>query len=424
MSGEVRVPALPESVTEATLVAWRKRPGESIRRDEPLVDIETDKVVFEVPSPEDGILEDVLRHEGDTVTGNELIGVIAPQTARPAATPAPALHVVPDPARPEPEPSEESAVDDAPDTKRTGPALGPAVRRMVAEHALDPGSIPATGKDGRLTKADVVRHLQPPEPPARATPAATPPASAVIAPLPLPQADTGTRPTRRVAMSRLRARIAERLVEAQHTAAILTTFNEINLRALQALRHRHAARFHERHGVKLGLMSFFVKASVDALRRFPIVNAAVEEDEILYHDYFDIGIAVASPRGLVVPVLRDADRLGFAAIEAGIARFSRSANEGSLSIEDLAGGTFTITNGGVFGSLLSTPILNPPQSAILGMHKIQDRPVVEDGEIRIAPMMYVALSYDHRIIDGRDAVQFLVTVKEALEDPARLLLEI
>lgn len=404
---EVRVPALPESVTDATLVAWHKKPGERVQRDENLVDIETDKVVFELPSPESGILERVHKHDGETVLGDEVIATINPQGAERA------------PEKPQP------AATGEPEAAPSTPALSPAVRRLVEEHGLDPSRIAASGKDGRLTKSDVLRYLEgeaaaqseaereAPAPGPRPVPAAEGPAETS------PEAGV-----RRIPMSRLRHSIATRMVEAQQTAAILTTFNEINMQAVTDMRRRYRDAFQERYGIKLGLMSFFVKASIEALKRFPIINASVEENEILYHDYYDIGIAVSTDRGLVVPVLSNADRLSIAELEAGIADFGSRAREGSLTLEELSGGTFTITNGGVFGSLLSTPILNPPQSAILGMHKIEERPVAESGQVVVRPMMYVALSYDHRIIDGREAVQFLVAVKELLEDPGRLFLEI
>jgi 2-oxoglutarate dehydrogenase E2 component (dihydrolipoamide succinyltransferase) len=417
---EIRVPTLPESVSDATLVAWHKQPGDTVRRDENLVDIETDKVVFEVPSPEDGILKEIQKHDGDTVLSDELIAIVQPQAAAKTAKPEqPPTNAEQPEAHEQPLPALAEAQS----------PLSPAVRHLIAEYQLDPQQIDGTGEDGRLTKADVLKYLEARKAaaPKQSTkrPAAERPAT-MEAPPPTPGArgEAEEPGVRRVTMNRLRARIAERMVEAQQTAAILTTFNEINMQSVLDMRRQYRDRFEQRHGVKLGLMSFFVRACVEALRRFPIINASVEDSDILYHDYYDIGIAVSSPRGLVVPVLRDADRLSFAEIETSIAAFSKGANEGSLTIEELTGGTFTITNGGIFGSLMSTPIVNPPQSAILGMHKIQERPVAEDGEVRIRPMMYVALSYDHRIIDGRDAVQFLVAVKEILEDPARLLLEI
>lgn len=408
---EVRVPQLPESVADATLSTWHKKPGEIVQRSENLVDLETDKVVLELPSPEGGVLSRILKGDGETVVSDEVIAVIEPRkTAAPAATPREA----------EPAPALRAAAEPEEEERLT-----PAVRRLLAEHGLDPARITGTGRGGRITKEDVLRYLA-----ERETPRAAPPETAPAPGMPAPQPEArgpavkGERVERRVAMTRLRARIAERLLQAQQTTASLTTFNEVNMQAVMDLRRRHRERFEEKHGVKLGFMSFFIKASVEALRRFPVVNAFIDGQDIVYHDYYDIGIAVSAPRGLVVPILRDAQRLSFAEIERGIAEFSRKARAGSLSIEELMGGTFTISNGGIFGSLLSTPILNPPQSAILGMHKIEDRPVVEDGEIRIRPMMYVALSYDHRLIDGREAVLFLATIKECLEDPARLLLEV
>lgn len=404
---EVRVPQLPESIADATLSAWHKKPGEVVQRSENLVDLETDKVVLELPSPEGGVLSRILKGDGATVVSNEVIAVIEPRrTEAPAAMPHEA----------EPAPMLRAAAE--PEEER----LTPAVRRLLAEHDLDPARIAGTGRGGRITKEDVLRYIAERETTGAATPGTAP------APVAQPAARgpevREERMERRVAMTRLRTRIAERLLQAQQTTASLTTFNEVNMQAVMDLRRRHRERFEEKHGVKLGFMSFFIKASVEALRRFPVVNAFIDGQDIVYHDYCDIGIAVSAPRGLVVPILRDAQRLSFAEIERSIAEFSRKARDGSLSIEELMGGTFTISNGGIFGSLLSTPILNPPQSAILGMHKIEDRPVVEDGEIRIRPMMYIALSYDHRLIDGREAVLFLATIKECLEDPARLLLEI
>ncbi|MEJ2344034.1 MAG: 2-oxoglutarate dehydrogenase complex dihydrolipoyllysine-residue succinyltransferase [Gammaproteobacteria bacterium] len=420
---EIRVPKLPESIADATLVTWHKKPGEAVRRDDNLVDIETDKVVLEVPAPADGVLQGIEKHDGDTVVSEELLATLSRGAAAPTAA------VPPKPAaEPEPEPA----------SGREAPPLSPAVRRLVEEHGLNAADIPASGRDGRPTKADVLQYLQsrepgaaepPPQAPAEAASAPASghqPAPAAEAPAARtePQAAAAEAGMRRVPMSRLRQRIAERMVEAQHTAAILSTFNEINMQAVFDLRRQYKERFEQQHGVKLGLMSFFIKAGVEALKRFPIVNASVEDGDILYHDYYDVSLAVSTPRGLVVPVLRDADRLTFAEIESAIVDFAQRARDGNLTIDELSGGTFTITNGGVFGSLLSTPILNPPQSAILGLHKVQERPVAEDGEVRIRPMMYTALSYDHRIIDGRDAVQFLVAVKELLEDPARLLLQV
>lgn len=406
MSSEVRVPDLPESVADATVLTWHKQPGEAVRKHENLVDLETDKVVLEVPAPADGVLAEIKSQEGDLVQAETLLGLIEPGTAKPAATPAEAVN-----------PAAAQAGIAATDR-----VLAPAARRLVKEMALDPAQIQGSGKDGRIQKADVVAFMDARE---RAEPATDPDA---IAPAPASEqprlSGEAGRPEQRVAMTRLRARVAERLVQAQQTAAILSTFNEVNMRAVMDLRLTYKDQFEKTHGVRLGFMSFFVKAAVEALQRFPIINASVDEGDIIYHGYYDIGIAVSSPRGLVVPILRNCDQLTMADVEQGIVEFGRKAKDGTLSFEELTGGTFSITNGGVFGSLLSTPILNPPQSAILGMHKIQERPIVENGQVVVRPMMYLALSYDHRIVDGSDAVQFLVTVKETLEDPARLLLRV
>jgi 2-oxoglutarate dehydrogenase E2 component (dihydrolipoamide succinyltransferase) len=420
MSSEVRVPALPESVADATVATWHKRPGDAVKREENLVDLETDKVVLEVPSPIDGILSEILANEGDLVQSDDVLALIEIAKGDPSATEKPrettgqgdaakaAAPAQPSPARPS------SASGDE-------PHVAPAARRLVKELNLDPRQISGTGKDGRIQKADVIAYLDDREDAAPAKdPENVPPAQA---PTPSLTGEAG-RPEQRVTMTRLRARIAERLVQAQQNAAMLTTFNEVDLKAVLELRSRYKDQFEKTHGVRLGFMSFFVKAAVEALQRFPVVNASVDGDDIIYHGYYDIGIAVSSPRGLVVPILRNCDQLSMADVEQGIVDFGQKAKSGSLSYEELTGGTFSITNGGVFGSLLSTPILNPPQSAILGMHKIQERPVAENGQIRIAPMMYLALTYDHRIIDGREAVQFLVSIKETLEDPARLLLRI
>jgi 2-oxoglutarate dehydrogenase E2 component (dihydrolipoamide succinyltransferase) len=410
MEVEVRVPTLPESVQDATLAGWHKQPGDRVERDEVLVDLETDKVVFEVPAPQAGILREIRHDTGATVKADEVLAVIEPGAAAAANEPAPEADAgAPAPA---------AAV-------RGAEQQGPAVRHLLEEHGLDPAAITPSGKDGRLTKADVLAHLgNAPKPAPAPRPVSTLPVTPAPRPAPnLEPAATGEG-VRRVPMSRLRARIAERMVQAQQTAAILTTFNEVNLQAVMDLRKRHREAFEKRHGVKLGFMSFFIKAAVEALKQFPVVNASVEGEDILYHDYYDIGVAVSTERGLVVPVLRGADQLGFADVEAGIADFAARARDAKLTMEDLDGGTFTITNGGVFGSLLSTPILNPPQSAVLGMHKIQERPVAEQGQVVVRPMMYLALSYDHRLIDGRDAVQFLVAMKENLEDPGRLLLQL
>ena len=404
MTMEVRVPQLPESVADAMLVAWHKKVGETVARDENLADLETDKVVLEVPAPVAGVIKSLDKTAGTTVTSGELLAVIDEQASAAAAPKAPAKAEAkkPEARRPDPAPASVTAPvkkDDAPGK------LSPAARRLVEENKLSAGQIEGSGRDGRISKSDVAHHLE-------AAPAGLAPAAA------------GGRTDQRVPMSRLRARIAQRLVEAQSTAALLTTFNEIDMQALMALRSRYKDAFEKRHGVRLGFMSFFAKACVEALRRFPVVNASVEGGDIVYHEYYDLGVAVSTDRGLIVPVLRDADRMDFAAIEKAVTGFAERARSGTITIEELTGGTFSITNGGVFGSLMSTPIVNAPQSAILGMHKIQERPVAVEGQVAIRPMMYVALTYDHRIIDGRDAVQFLVAVKEALEDPARLLLQV
>jgi 2-oxoglutarate dehydrogenase E2 component (dihydrolipoamide succinyltransferase) len=412
MSHEVRVPTLPESIADATVLTWHKRPGERVSKDESLIDLETDKVVLEVPAPADGVLGEVRVREGDVVQADAVLGLIEPSGATVEEAPAPkqALRGPSAPVQP---------VTKASASAGREPVLAPAARRLVKELDLDPGEIQGTGKDGRIQKADVVAFLDARE---RAQPEMDPETARVAEP-PRLSGEAG-RPEQRVAMTRLRARVAERLVQAQQSAAILTTFNDVNLQAVMDLRTKYRDQFEKSHGVRLGFMSFFVKAAVEALQRFPIVNASIDEGDIIYHGYYDIGIAVSSPRGLVVPILRNCDQLTMADIEQGIVEFGRKAKDGTLSFEELTGGTFSITNGGIFGSLLSTPILNPPQSAILGMHKIQERPVVEKGQVVARPMMYLALSYDHRIIDGRDAVQFLVTIKETLEDPARLLLRV
>jgi 2-oxoglutarate dehydrogenase E2 component (dihydrolipoamide succinyltransferase) len=432
MSTEVKVPALPESVSEATVVTWHKQPGEAVERDENLVDLETDKVVLEVPAPEDGVLGEILKPEGETVTAGEVVAVLGEGTGE-AAAEAPAA--APEAAEPAAEPAGEAPAGADGDV----PPLSPAVRSLIEENDLDPRRITPTGRNGRLLKEDVLRAVRdggagsgaaapadPPAPAPSSAPAASAPAAAPAAPTPAPAAGlpSGEREERRVPMTRLRQRIAERLVQAQQTAAMLTTFNEVNMQPVMDLRARHKDAFVKTHDTKLGFMSFFVKAAVEALKRFPSVNASIDGTDILYHGYYDIGIAVSTERGLMVPVLRDADQLSFAEIEAAIADFGQRAQAGKIEIEELTGGTFTITNGGIFGSLVSTPILNPPQSGIMGMHKIQERPMAENGQVVIRPMMYLAHSYDHRIIDGKEAVQFLVTIKDMLEDPARLLLEV
>lgn len=427
MSIEVRVPTLPESVADATLVSWHKQPGDQIQRDENLVDLETDKVVLEIPAPADGVLGQILQGDGSTVQAGDLIAYVEASDSA-AVTAA--------------EPPATAAADTTADTAETRipsdllDSLSPAVRRLINEQGLDPRQISGSGRGGRITKADVLAYLEQPTPAPPATseptPAPTPPPSAppvAASPSPATSApsvppDPKGRVEQRVAMTRLRQRIADRLVQAQQTAAILTTFNEVDMQPIMTLRSRYKDQFEKQHGARLGFTSFFVKASIEALKRFPAVNASLDGSDMIYHGYYDIGIAVSSPRGLVVPIMRDADQLSFAEIETTVSDFGKRSQSGALTMEDLTGGTFSITNGGVFGSLVSTPILNPPQSAILGLHKIQERPVVDNGQIVIRPMMYLALSYDHRIIDGREAVSFLVAIKNNLEDPSRLLLQI
>ena len=403
MSIEVKVPQLPESVADATLIAWRKKPGDAVGRDENLVDLETDKVVLEVPSPSAGVIRELKVENGATVTSGQVLAILEAGEGAATATPA----------------KKEEKPAAAPTETRTESAaakLAPAAKRMVEEHKLDAGQIAGSGRDGRVTKGDVIQHMAGKE----AAPAAK---AAKPATVQLPSAP-GSRNEQRVPMTRLRARIAERLIQAQSTAAMLTTFNEVDLTAVNEIRARYKDKFEKAHGVKLGFSSFFIKASIEALRRFPAVNASIDGNDIVYHEFYDIGVAVSTDRGLMVPVLRNAESMSFAEIEAAVGLYAQKARDGSITLEQLTGGTFTITNGGVFGSLMSTPILNPPQVAILGMHKIQERPMVVEGEIRIRPMMYLALTYDHRIVDGRESVQFLVAIKEALEDPARLLLQL
>jgi len=425
MAIEIKVPQLPESVSDATLVSWHKKVGDSVSRDENLVDLETDKVVLEVPAPASGKLEAIKVDDGATVTAGQVLALLAEGGA---ATDEADSEAAAD-GKPEPDdkeqaagaqPEESGSADDgeaeAGEKGRAARKLSPSVRRLLDEHDLDATIVSGSGKDGRITKSDIMAYLKShsdedvaPDDSGKPTAPAEP---------------SEGRQEERVPMTRLRARIAERMVEAQHTAAMLTTFNEIDLTEVMALRSRYKESFEKEHGVKLGFMSFFSKAAVEALKKFPVVNASVEDNDIVYHNYFDIGIAVSSERGLLVPVLRDVDRMSFAEIESTITELGRKAREGGIGMDDLTGGTFTITNGGIFGSLLSTPILNPPQSAILGMHAIQQRPMVVDGEVVPRPMMYVALTYDHRIIDGREAVQFLVSIKNSLEDPSRLLLQV
>jgi 2-oxoglutarate dehydrogenase E2 component (dihydrolipoamide succinyltransferase) len=431
MTVDVKVPALPESVADGTLVNWKKKPGEPVKRGENLVDLETDKVVLDIPAPADGVLSQILRQEGDVVTTGDVIAVLEEGAAAeaPAATPAPTE-------RPATVPISITGPASASVSEVDLEGLSPAVRRLAAEHDLDIGKIPGSGRGGRITKADVLAYLETrksgaPAPAAApvktAAPASAPAPAAVPSPAPATPPsppDALGRLEQRVAMTRLRARIAERLLMAKNTTAMLTTFNEINMKPVMDLRNRYKDQFEKKHGVRLGFMGFFVKAVLEALKRYPAVNASIDGNDIVYHGYYDIGIAVASPRGLVVPILRDVDRMSLADIEKAIGEFGQKAKEGTLTVEDMTGGTFTITNGGVFGSLMSTPILNPPQSGILGMHATRDRPVAENGQVVIRPMMYVAHSYDHRIIDGREAVLFLVTVKECIEDPARLILNV
>ena len=410
---EVKIPQLSESVSEATLLTWHKKAGDYVQRDENLIDIETDKVVLELPAPESGVLAKIAKGDGGTVISNEVIATIDTE-AKPAAgaTVAAAPPVSP------PAPAAKSApalrAVESPAAKMTEAIVMPAARKIAADQGMDLSTVQGTGRGGRVTKEDVVAQIARPA----VKPSISPPSPVDISKV------LGDRPEQRVPMSRLRQRVAERLLQSQSTAAILTTFNEVNMQPVMELRKKYQERFEKEHGVRLGFTSFFVKASVHALKKFPIVNASVDGADIVYHGYFDIGIAVASPRGLVVPIIRNADQLSLADIEKQIADFGKRAQEGKLSIEELTGGTFSISNGGVFGSMLSTPIINPPQSAILGIHATKDRPVAENGQVVIRPMNYLAMSYDHRIIDGREAVLSLVAIKDALEDPARLLLDL
>ncbi|SPA37391.1 Dihydrolipoyllysine-residue succinyltransferase component of 2-oxoglutarate dehydrogenase complex [Cupriavidus taiwanensis] len=412
---DVKVPQLSESVAEATMLNWKKKPGEAVAQDEILIEIETDKVVLEVPAPSAGVLSIIVKNDGDTVVADEIIAKIDTEATAGAAAPAAAA---PAPAAAAPAPAAAAA------PAATGAVAMPSAAKLMAEAGLSAGQVAGTGKDGRITKGDVLGAAAAPAPAAKAAPApaAKPALQQVSAPVDF--AALGDRPEERVPMSRLRARIAERLLQSQATNAILTTFNEVNMKPVMDLRNKYKDRFEKEHGVKLGFMSFFVKAAVHALKKFPLINASIDGNDIVYHGYFDIGIAVGSPRGLVVPILRNADQMSLADIEKKIAEFGVKARDGKLSLEELSGGTFSISNGGVFGSMLSTPIINPPQSAILGVHATKDRPVVEDGQIVIRPMNYLAMSYDHRIIDGREAVLGLVAMKDALEDPARLLLDL
>ncbi|HEV8647474.1 MAG TPA: 2-oxoglutarate dehydrogenase complex dihydrolipoyllysine-residue succinyltransferase [Burkholderiales bacterium] len=408
---EVKVPQLSESVAEATLLSWHKKLGEFVKRDENLIDIETDKVVLELPAPDSGVLSKVIKGDGSTVASNEVIATIDTDGKAVAGAAATATTM----AAPAAAKAPEKPVSTPVSARVEAPAVMPSARKIAADNNLDTSQISGSGRGGRITKDDVVVKLQAPQSPRPA------------APLPSPvnvDQILGDRPEQRVPMSRLRQRVAERLVQSQSTAAILTTFNEVNMQPVMELRNRYKDKFEKEHGVKLGFMSFFVKAAVHALKKYPVVNASVDGTDIVYHGYFDIGIAVGSPRGLVVPIVRNCDQLSFADIENRIADFGKRAQDGKLTIEELTGGTFSISNGGVFGSMLSTPIINPPQSAILGIHATKERPVVENGQIVVRPMNYLAVSYDHRIIDGREAVLFLVAIKEALEDPSRLLLEL
>ncbi len=412
MSIEIKAPTFPESVADGTIATWHKKPGEAVSRDELLVDIETDKVVLEVVAPEDGVIEVILKQEGDVVLSGELIGKFtagATGTAAPSTKESPA------------EPSTEQA-----SASNTSVIMSPAAKKMIEENNLNPSDVATSGKDGRMTKEDVVAHLanktSASPAPAASKPVSAPVTSSIPAAEPLP---VGGRAEKRVPMTRLRASIARRLLDASQNTAMLTTFNEVNMKPLMDLRAQYKDLFEKKHnGTRLGFMSLFVKAAAEALKRFPAVNASIDGDEIVYHGYQDIGVAVSSDKGLVVPILRDADTMSLATIERTIKGYGEKAQSGKLTIEEMTGGTFTISNGGVFGSLMSTPILNPPQTAILGMHKIQERPMAVNGQVVILPMMYLALSYDHRMIDGKEAVQFLVAIKEMIEDPARILLEI
>ncbi|GHA21426.1 dihydrolipoyllysine-residue succinyltransferase component of 2-oxoglutarate dehydrogenase complex [Arenicella chitinivorans] len=406
MSVEIKVPILPESVSEATVATWHKQVGDAVSIDENIVDIETEKVVLEVPSTVNGVIKELLVEEGATVGEQDVIAIVE-EGASAAAPAEKAEEKAPEPAAKSEAPAETNSED--------ADKLSPAVRKMLAENNLSASAIKGTGKNGRILKEDVLAHLEN----ASSAPAAS---SKSAAPAKTPQA--GERNERRVPMTRLRATIARRLKEAQDTQAMLTTFNDVNLQAVIDLRSQYKELFEKKHGTRLGFMSFFVKAAIEALKRFPAVNASIDGNDIVYHDYYDVGIAASSPRGLVVPVLRDVDQMSFADVEKNIGEYGQKAKDGKLTMEDLVGGTFTVSNGGVFGSMLSTPIVNPPQSAILGMHRIEERPVAENGQVVIRPMMYLALTYDHRIIDGKESVLFLRTIKECLEDPARLLLEL
>ena len=412
---EVKVPQLSESVAEATLLQWHKKVGESVTRDENLIDVETDKVVLELPAPDSGVIVQIIKADGTTVVAGEVIAILDTDAAAQVSP----LEVK---AVPAPQSTNEPTPVAAPELANKSDVAMPAAAKILADNNMSTSQVSGTGKDGRVTKGDVLASLATPKPAAAPAAAAAKPAlQQVSAP---GKASLENRPEERVPMSRLRARVAERLLQSQATNAILTTFNEVNMQPVLDLRSKYKDKFEKEHGVKLGFMSFFVKAVVAALKKYPIVNASVDGNDIVYHGYFDVGVAVCSPRGLVVPVLRDADQMSIADIEKKIVEFGQKAKDGKLSIEEMTGGTFTVSNGGTFGSMLSTPIINPPQSAILGIHATKDRAVVENGQIVIRPMNYFALSYDHRIIDGREAVLSLVAIKEALEDPARLLLDL
>ncbi|MEF9889666.1 2-oxoglutarate dehydrogenase complex dihydrolipoyllysine-residue succinyltransferase [Citrobacter sp.] len=405
-SVDILVPDLPESVADATVATWHKKPGDAVRRDEVLVEIETDKVVLEVPASADGILDAVLEDEGTTVTSRQILGRLREGNSTGKETSA----------KSEEKDSTPAQRQQASLAEQNNDALSPAIRRLLGEHNLEASAINGTGVGGRITREDVEKHLA--KAPAAKTEAKAPAAA------PAPQAQLGARGEKRVPMTRLRKRVAERLLEAKNSTAMLTTFNEVNMKPIMDLRKQYGDAFEKRHGIRLGFMSFYVKAVVEALKRYPEVNASIDGDDVVYHNYFDVSMAVSTPRGLVTPVLRDVDLLGMADIEKNIKELAVKGRDGKLTVDDLTGGNFTITNGGVFGSLMSTPIINPPQSAILGMHAIKDRLMAVDGKVEILPMMYLALSYDHRLIDGRESVGFLVTIKELLEDPTRLLLDV
>ncbi|MCK5872102.1 MAG: 2-oxoglutarate dehydrogenase complex dihydrolipoyllysine-residue succinyltransferase [Methylococcales bacterium] len=409
MSLEILVPSLPESVSDATLATWHKKTGEFVNKNDNLVDLETDKVVLEIPAPESGILTEIIQQDGAIVVAGELLALLEIKSV--SGSPS--------------ETTDNDQDEVVTSSKTEEIPLSPAVRRLVLEHNINPQLVSGSGKNGRLTKADLLKYIED-----RQKPTMPKPEKIEVAITAEPEVDmipttvSNFRPEQRVPMTRLRAKVAERLLQAQQNAAMLTTFNEVNMKAVMDLRNQYKDRFQQKHDTKLGFMSFFVKSSIEALKKFPAINASIDGNDIIYHGYYDMGIAVSTPRGLIVPVIKDADQLDFAGIEKSIFNFGTKAKAGSLSYEDLTGGTFTITNGGIFGSMLSTPILNPPQCAILGMHSIKERPVVENGEIVIRPIMYLALSYDHRLVDGKEAVQFLMTIKECLESPAHLLLNL